>query len=120
MTFQSSLTFSRFVRSIGNLTLKQSCSTLSASSAQNTRTDRLFEKIEVEVRAHQPEVLKSYAWFATTAAKELDIEILESFAEPGPHKVRKTLLRSAFVNKKHRVQYEFRYGNSTFSNSTSM
>merc|ERR1711971_966075 len=44
----------------------------------------------------------------TTAAKELDISVIESFAEPEPHKVRKTLLRSAHVKKKHRVQYEFR------------
>lgn len=49
-----------------------------------------------------------YSWFATTAAKELNVQVLESFAEPEPHKVRKTLLKSAFVNSKHRVQYEFR------------
>ena len=68
----------------------------------------MYEKIEVEIRAHQPHSLKSYSWFATTAAKELDISVIESFAEPEPHKVRKTLLRSAFVKKKHRTQYEFR------------
>ena len=31
-----------------------------------------------------------------------------SYAPEEPHKERKTLLRAAFVNKKHRVQYEMR------------
>ena len=79
-----------------------------AVTNQVARKDKLYEKIDVEVRAHQPDVLKSYSWFATTTAKELNIKVLESFAEPEPHKVRKTLLRSAFAKKKHRVQYEFR------------
>ena len=78
------------------------------SSVSNPRRDKLFDRIEVEVKAHQPDVLKSYSWFATTAAKELDVKVLESWSEPEPHKVRKTLLRSAFVKSKHRVQYEMR------------
>ena len=78
------------------------------SSISNVRRDKLYDRIEVEVKAHQPDVLKSYSWFATTAAKELDVEVLESWNEPEPHKVRKTLLRSAFVKSKHRVQYEMR------------
>jgi len=72
------------------------------------RNDKLFDRIEVEVKAHQPDVLKSYSWFATSAAKALDVEVLESWSEPQPHMVRKTLLRSAFVKSKHRVQYEMR------------
>ena len=32
----------------------------------------------------------------------------KSYAPEEPHKERKTLLRAAFVNKKHRVQYEMR------------
>jgi hypothetical protein len=92
------------------LSLTRSCSTNvnPVSSIVVPRKDKLYEKIEVEIRAHQPDTLKSYSWFATTAAKELNITVLESFAEPQPHKVRKTLLRAAFVKKKHRVQYEFR------------
>ena len=73
------------------------------------KNDKLFEQIDVEIKAHQPDVLKSYSFFATQAANALDINILESWPEPEPHKVRKTLLRSAFVVKKSRVQYEFRY-----------
>ena len=72
------------------------------------RYDCLFSEITIELRAHQPDVLKSYSWFASTAAKELDIEVKENLAEPEPHKVRKTLLKSVFANSKHRVQYEMR------------
>ena len=72
------------------------------------RHDKLYDRIEVEVKAHQPDVLKSYSWFATSAAKALDVQVLESWSEPQPHMVRKTLLRSAFVKSKHRVQYEMR------------
>ena len=64
--------------------------------------------MELELRAHQPAVLKSYAWFIETAAKELDVPILASECEPEPHKMRKTLLKSAFVHSKHRAQYEMR------------
>ena len=94
---------------------RRCCSSIAASQTsvtdpkkQTSRQDKLYEQIDVEVKAHQADVLKSYSWFATTAAKELNIQVLESWAEPEPHKVRKTLLRSAFVNSKHRVQYEFR------------
>ena len=75
---------------------------------QNPRLDRLFCEIQIELRAHQPDVLKSYSWFASTAAKELDIDVIENYAEPDPYMMRKTLLRSVFANSKHRVQYEMR------------
>jgi hypothetical protein len=32
------------------------------------------------------------------------VNIVESFAEPEPHLVRKSLLKSAFVHGKHKVQ----------------
>lgn len=72
------------------------------------RGDKLFREIQIEIRAHQPDVLKSYSWFASTAAKELDIQINESFAEPDPYILRKTLLKDVFAHSKHRVQYEMR------------
>merc|ERR1712037_588153 len=62
----------------------------------------------IELRAHQPAVLKSYAWFANTVAQELDVPVLLSEGEDEPHKTRKTLLKSAFSHSKHRVQYEMR------------
>ena len=75
---------------------------------QNPRLDKLFSEIQIELRAHQPDVLKSYSWFATAAAKELDIDVIENYAEPDPYMMRKTLLKSVFANSKHRVQYEMR------------
>ena len=36
------------------------------------------------------------------------VPVEKSYAPEDPHKERKTLLRAAFVNKKHRVQYEMR------------
>ena len=60
------------------------------------RDDKLFREIQIEIRAHQPDVLKSYSWFASTAAKELNIQINESFAEPDPYILRKTLLKDVF------------------------
>lgn len=53
-------------------------------------------------------MLKSFSWFATTVARELDIGVTVSEGEKHPHKMRKTLLKSAFVHSKHRVQYEMR------------
>jgi ribosomal protein S10 len=82
---------------------------LETSDVNDGRQDRLFAQIDIELRAHQPDVLKSYTWFAISAAKELNVKVIESWAEPEPHKVRKTLLRSAHVYSKKRVQYEFRY-----------
>ena len=74
----------------------------------NVRLDRLYREILIELRAHQPDVLKSYSWFASTAAKELNIEVIENWAEPEPYMLRKTLLKSVFAVSKHRVQYEMR------------
>ena len=76
--------------------------------SNDKQRDRLFREIQIELRAHQPDVLKSYSWFASTAAKELNIELRENWAEPEPHMMRKTLLKSVFANSKHRVQYEIR------------
>lgn len=37
--------------------------------------DKLYKTVELEMRAYEPAVLKSYSWFATTAAKELGIKV---------------------------------------------
>ncbi len=37
--------------------------------------DKLYSRIEIEVKGIDPAVLKSYAWFATTAASHLGIEV---------------------------------------------
>ena len=92
--------------------LVQFCSTTAPakeSLPSDFMPDKLFKQIDLELRAHEPAVLKSYSWFAGTAAKELDIKVDKSWAQDEPHKERKTLLKAAYVNKKHRVQYELRY-----------
>lgn len=37
--------------------------------------DKLYSKLEIELRGIDPAVLKSYSWFATTAADHLGINI---------------------------------------------
>ncbi|GFQ73392.1 28S ribosomal protein S10, mitochondrial [Trichonephila clavata] len=69
--------------------------------------DKLYETIIVEVRGHDRAVLNSYEWFAKTAANHLNVNIAKIW-EPAVHKHRRTLLKSIFIYKKHRVQYEFR------------
>lgn len=75
----------------------------------NTGTpDKLYKKIEVEVRGNDQAVLKSYGEFAMMAAGHLNINVGRNTA---PHKAiheRWTVLKSAHVHKKHRVQYEMR------------
>ncbi|XP_059841756.1 small ribosomal subunit protein uS10m [Hypanus sabinus] len=69
--------------------------------------DTLYKKISVLVKGHDKLVLDSYEYFATLAAKELNITV-DKVYEP-PKKVdRLTLLKSVHIFKKHRVQYEMR------------
>jgi len=70
-------------------------------------SDDLCRMMEVEVRGHDPAVLKSYEWFALEAAKELDICVDKTWIPP-KHIWRRAVLKSAFVHKKHQVQYEIR------------
>lgn len=70
--------------------------------------DKLYSKIVCELRANDPAVMKSYSIFATTAAKHLNIEVGECYAEKKAHHERYTLLRSVHVVKRCRVQYEVR------------
>ncbi|XP_012064431.1 PREDICTED: 28S ribosomal protein S10, mitochondrial [Atta cephalotes] len=75
----------------------------------NTGTpDKLYKKIEVEVRGNDPAVLKSYGKFATMAAEHLKINIGRNTAPYKAIHERWTVLKSAHVHKKHRVQYEIR------------
>ena len=84
------------------------CSSITSSVPADFMPDKLFKRIDLELRAHEPSVLKSYSWFACTAAKELNILVDKNWAPEEPHKERATLLKAAYVNKKHRVQYEMR------------
>ncbi|KAJ8673914.1 hypothetical protein QAD02_005176 [Eretmocerus hayati] len=76
--------------------------------AETPKPDKLYKRLELEVKGHDPAVLKSYGIFATTAANHLGITVTGNF---GPRKAiheRLTLLKSKHVYKKHRVQYEIR------------
>lgn len=46
-----------------------------ASPALMEEKDKLYSKLEIELRGVDPAVLKSYSWFATTAANHLGIEV---------------------------------------------
>ncbi|XP_011191244.2 28S ribosomal protein S10, mitochondrial [Zeugodacus cucurbitae] len=89
--------------------------TTSGINEVTAEKDKLFSKLEIELRGVDPAVLKSYAWFANTAANHLNIEVGKSWAERKAHHDRLTLLKSVHIYKKHRVQYEvrtyFRYMN---------
>lgn len=70
--------------------------------------DKLFSRLEIELRGIDPAVLKSYSWFATTAANHLGIDVGNCWAPRKAHHERMTLLKSVHIYKKHRVQYEIR------------
>lgn len=65
--------------------LATEASTAAATASQDTSNnlpsalpeerDKLYSKLEIELRGIDPAVLKSYSWFATTAANHLDIEV---------------------------------------------
>ncbi|XP_060686860.1 small ribosomal subunit protein uS10m [Hemiscyllium ocellatum] len=69
--------------------------------------DALYRKISVLVKGHDKAVLDSYEYFATLAAKELNITV-DKVYEPVKKIDRMTLLKSVHIFKKHRVQYEMR------------
>lgn len=84
--------------------------TISSTSppSKEPMPDKLYKKLEIEVRGNDPAVLKSYGQFALMAAKHLDIEVGRNVAPKKAIHERLTLLKSIFVHKKHRVQYERR------------
>lgn len=42
---------------------------------QSDEPDKLYKKLEIELKGIDPAVLKSYSWFATNAAQHLGIEV---------------------------------------------
>lgn len=94
-------------------TLMNEPSTIASKGQENSpketnELDKLYKTVEVEMKAYEPAVLKSYSWFATTAAKELGIKVGECWAQKKPDHERFTVLKSIHIYKKHRVQYEVR------------
>ncbi|XP_055849386.1 28S ribosomal protein S10, mitochondrial [Episyrphus balteatus] len=78
------------------------------SSSVALEKDKLYTRLELELRGIDPAVLKSYSWFATQAANNLGIEVGNCWAPRKAHHDRITLLKSVHIYKKHRVQYEIR------------
>lgn len=69
--------------------------------------DKLYKTIELEVKGHDPAVLRSYKWYALETARLLDITVSRTW-EPQKVNERWTLLKAPFGKKKHMVQYEMR------------
>ncbi|XP_055602990.1 28S ribosomal protein S10, mitochondrial-like [Uranotaenia lowii] len=81
---------------------------LYSASAVAETPDKLYSRLELQMKGIDPEVMKSYAMFAKTAAEHLDIEVGKHWAMRKAVKDRLTLLKSVHIYKKHRVQYEVR------------
>ena len=78
------------------------------NEADEAELDKLYKRVIVEVRGHEPAVLKSYTKFIQMAADgfelnaNLEIKDRERFIE------RWSILKSKFGKKKHFRQYEMR------------
>ncbi|KAL0811423.1 hypothetical protein ABMA28_009826 [Loxostege sticticalis] len=70
--------------------------------------DKLYKRVELEMRGIDPAVLLSYSWFCVAAASHLGIEVTKNWALRKSEKERHTLLRAVHIYKKHKVQYEIR------------
>ncbi|KAL7069696.1 hypothetical protein ACQ4LE_010914 [Meloidogyne hapla] len=80
---------------------------LATESANNVNHDKLFKRIDLELRGHDPEVLSSYTTFVSNVCDHLDIE--KSQVTELPHlRWLLTTLRDKFAKKKYKVQYEVR------------
>ncbi|CAH0561011.1 unnamed protein product [Brassicogethes aeneus] len=74
---------------------------------QQSEPDKLYKFVELELKGHDPAVLKSYAKFAITAGNHLDVNSISWNLRKPVHE-RHTVLKSVHIYKKHRVQYEIR------------
>ena len=79
-----------------------------SSFPTESELDKLYKKLEIEVRGNDPAVLRSYGEFAVMVADHLDITVGRHVEIRKPIFERLTLLKSVHVHKKHRVQYETR------------
>ncbi|CAK1594591.1 unnamed protein product [Parnassius mnemosyne] len=77
-------------------------------NAPSLELDKLYKRVELEMRGIDPAVLLSYSWFCIAAASHLGIEVTKNWALRKAEKERHTLLRCVHIYKKHRVQYEIR------------
>lgn len=78
---------------------------------ENTATlnkDKLFARLEIELKGIEPEVMRSYAWYAQKSAEHLGIQVGKCYAARKADKDRWTVLKSVHVHAKHLVSYEVR------------
>ncbi|XP_033296991.1 28S ribosomal protein S10, mitochondrial [Bombus bifarius] len=88
--------------------LEASVGSNTSSFPTESEPDKLYKKLEIEVRGNDPAVLRNYGEFAVVVAGHLDITVGRHVAIRKPIFERLTLLKSIHVHKKHRVQYERR------------
>ena len=81
------------------------CSSAAVSGARVEEEESLYGRVELETSGSDRRVLQSYQTFVLEAAKGLGVEVSRTWKPTRIHS-RKTVLKSAFVHKKHRVQYE--------------
>jgi len=80
---------------------------LSASPHQDVADpDELYSLVELVVKGHDAAVLRSYEKFVRTTCSHLALKV--AVETPPMHFLRRTLLKSVHIFKKHRVQYEIR------------
>uniref|UniRef100_A0A7E4W8V3 Small ribosomal subunit protein uS10m n=1 Tax=Panagrellus redivivus TaxID=6233 RepID=A0A7E4W8V3_PANRE len=77
------------------------------STSAEPELDKLFKKIEIEVRGHDKAVLQSYMTFVHNACNQLDITATPTENLPYVRWVQ-PLLRSKFAHKKYKLHYETR------------
>lgn len=70
--------------------------------------DKLYSRLEIELKGIEPEVMKSYAWYAQKSAEHLGIQVGRCYAARKSDKDRWTVLKSVHVHSKHLVSYEAR------------
>lgn len=65
----------RILFSSASVTSPSSQNTVSSIALQQSdEPDKLYKRLEIELKGIDPAVMKSYAWFAATTAQHLGIE----------------------------------------------
>jgi len=82
---------------------------ISSTVSTNPERDKLFKKINIEVRGHDHAVLNSYIIFVKNVCHNLEIEFGDS-SVPRPKYIKwiQYALRSKFAKKKYKLHYETR------------
>ncbi|XP_071865617.1 mitochondrial ribosomal protein S10 [Bombus fervidus] len=107
-TLNETIQESKISTESAKFSIEASVGSNTSSLSTESELDKLYKKLEIEVRGNDPAVLRSYGEFAVTVAGHLDITVGRHVAIRKPIFERLTVLKSVHVHKKHRVQYEIR------------